>query len=426
MSRPVDKSYYQGIGVAMVNTYTQGHVEDAKKKALNDLTSEISVTVKSTTLMQQVETNSELNDMYQNLTKVSTENDIEGYELVDSWGDEKEYWVYYRLSKSLYKANKMRKLDRAKNVASQFYNSGKQSLRNAEVGRAYQDFVKGLASLRDYIDAEITINTDKGEEYLVDALMSELIALNRELKILTSVKDLDVRIARPVEEEIETTVWYQSMAVSIPLKPYFSTGSGDVPNSFKTNVSGKGSFKIQKVTGGQNLQVLEVSPDIEGMTAEEEGMDLMSRLIRLKTGVPSAKINIKATKITAYFESDVQILGKKEQSSSIARNVKQKLSEEAYLFTDDKDKAEVIVKLTYVGKQGEEFPLKNKTLFTSFVDMYITVKDGSSGNEVFNKGFSDEKGSRAGGYDKAYSAAEEAALERFEKELMPEIGNLNL
>ena len=45
MSRPVDNRYYQGIGVAMVNSYTQGHVEEAKKKALNDLISEISVKV---------------------------------------------------------------------------------------------------------------------------------------------------------------------------------------------------------------------------------------------------------------------------------------------------------------------------------------------------------------------------------------------
>ena len=209
MSRPVDRNYYQGIGVSMVNNYTQGHVEEAKKKALNDLTSEISVTVKSTSMMQQVERNEELSSMYQNLTQLKTENDIEGYELVDSWGDEKEYWVYYRLSKELYNRNKQRKLDRAKSIGSQFYESGKAAAQEGNIGRAYEDYVKGLVSLKEYLDAELVILTDNGKEYLVDALLRELIELNRGLKISTNVSNLKVRVAKPVDEEILAKATYE-------------------------------------------------------------------------------------------------------------------------------------------------------------------------------------------------------------------------
>ena len=136
MKRPVDKNYYIGIGVAIVNNYTQGHAEQAKKKALNDLISEISVTVKSASIMHQIEQDDELNSMYQSLVNVSAENDIEGFELHESWGDEKEYWVYYRLLKSTYHANKLRKLDRAKGIASTYYESGKGALSAGDAGSA--------------------------------------------------------------------------------------------------------------------------------------------------------------------------------------------------------------------------------------------------------------------------------------------------
>ena len=427
MSRPVDRNYYQGVGVAMVNNYTQGHVEEAKQKALNDLISEISVTVKSTSMMQQVERNEELNSMYQNLTKLTAQNDIEGYELVASWGDEKEYWVYYRLSKELYNRNKQRKLDRARSIGSQYYESGKSATEAGNIGRAYEDYVKGLVSLKEYIDAELTILTDNGQEYLVDVLLHELIELNRGLKLETNVSKLEVRIARPIDQEIQVKASYNGRPVSdMALKPYFGIGNGEVPNSIKTDASGSTSFKIGRVTGGQNQQVLEISPDIEGMTAEGEGEDFMSKLIRLKSGVPSAKINIVAKKISAYFESEVNVLGEKSSDMALVNSIKEKLGNEAYQFTSDKSNAEVIVKLTYTGKKGEEFLLKNKTLYTSYVDLFIGVTEQSSGKQVFYKGISGEKGSRAGGFDKAHEAAKEAALERFDQELLPEIGNLNL
>lgn len=426
MSRPVDRNYYQGIGVAMVNTYTQGHVEDAKKKALNDLTSEISVTVKSTSLMQQVERNDELNSMYQNLTKLQSQNDIEGYELVSSWGDEKEYWVYYRLSKELYNRNKQRKLDRAKNVGSQYYESGKTAVQEGNIGRAYEDFVKGLTALKDYIDAEVTIQTDKGQEYLVDALFFELIELNRNLQITSNISNLKVRIAQEVKEEIKVNVTYNGVPVSMALKPYFSIGSGELPGGLMSDASGNASFNIQRITGGQNNQMMEISPDIEGMTAEGEGEDLIAKLIRLKSAVPSAKISVEAKKITAYFVSNISVFGEKQSNSSLESEIKKQLGEQAFVFANTKDNTDVTVTMDYVAKKGEELPLKNKTLYNAYVDLFITVTNNSNGQQVFYKGFAGEKGSRSGDFQKAHVAAQESILERFNKELAPEIGNLNL
>jgi len=425
-SRPVDKAYYQGIGVSMVNNYTQSHVEEAKKKALNDITSEISVKIKSTTLMQQIEQNDELNSLYQSQTKLSSENEIEGFELVGSWGDETQYWVYYRLSKSMYHQNKLRRLDRTKGIGSQYYESGKSAMKKGNNGRAYEDFVKGLVALKEYLDQELMISTDKGEEYLVDVLFHELIEMNRKIHISSDISNLKVRLAKPVEDMINVSATYDGKPMVISLRPYFSTGSGEVPSSILTDQFGKASFKIQRVTGGENLQVLEISTDIEGMSAEGEDINFMSRLIRLKSGPPSAKINIEATKILAYFEVEEKQFGKNIPESSMAKAVRNKLSEQVLAFTNNEENAEVMVKLTIDIKEGDARPLKNHTLYTTYVDFFISMVDVRDGKQVFYKGFSGEKGSRSGSYEKAYEAAAESVMIRFTEELLPEIGNIDL
>lgn len=425
VSRPVDHGYYQGVGVAMVNNYTQGHVEEAKKKALNDIISEISVNVKSSSVMQQIENNDELKSMYQSLTKVNSENSIEGYELVDSWGNDKEYWVYYRLSKELFHRNKMRRLDRAKNVASQYFESGKSGLKKGDIGRAYEDFVKGLTSLKEYLDEEITIVTDKGKEYLVDALLYELIELNRNMTINGPDQFLSVRLAAPVEKEIYITAEYKDRGIPIQLRPYFSVGAGEVPRSFKTNLKGEGSFYIQRVTGGENQQVLQISVDVEGMTAEADN-DLIARLIRLKCPVPSHKVNIEADKINAYLNIVEDRFDKQEEVSGLSKTIKHRLSENAFEFRQSMNGAEVSVEISVTASKGESYELKKLVLYTAYIDLYIAITDLKNGSQLYYKGFSDVKGSRSGSYKLALEEAEEAALERFLKELLPEIANIDL
>ena len=426
MSRPNDNKYYHGIGVAIVNTYTQGHIEQAKKKALNDLISEISVTVKSASIVHQIEENDELNNMYQSLTNVTAENDIEGFELVDSWGNEAEYWVYYRLSKSLYHANKLRKLDRAKSISSTYYEAGKEAVSNSDAGEAYRNYVKGLASLKEYLDEEITIVTDNGKSYLVDALMQELMALNRETSIQSETNSIKTKIARPVDEKLVVSSKFRGMPVSIDLTARFTKGSGEVTSSEPKNVLGTSYFKIQRITGGQNIQMIEVSPDIESMTGEEEGDQLIATLIRLKTNVPKAEIIVETQRMIAYFEVEEKKFGEKVEDSPLSKTIRNLLSEQAYTFTDDMKNADVSVKLSINSRKGEEKLLKKLTLYTSYIDLFISITDMKSENQVFYKGFNGEKGARSGGYDEALKDAEEVILERFKGELLTEINEVDL
>ncbi|MFW6095955.1 MAG: LPP20 family lipoprotein, partial [Bacteroidota bacterium] len=111
-SRPVDNNYYIGIGSA--NTYEDNYTKVAKNNALTDLISEISVKLSSNSVLRQFEDESGFGEEFEAVTKMHIKDDLEDYEVVDSWEGEDKYWVFYRLSKEKYKRQKREKLEKAK------------------------------------------------------------------------------------------------------------------------------------------------------------------------------------------------------------------------------------------------------------------------------------------------------------------------
>ena len=82
---------------------------EAKKNALYDLASEIKVDISSNSVLYTVQNNNNFNENFNSLIKLSNSDNIEGYTLVDSYENEKQYWVYYQLDKQEYANRKAEK-----------------------------------------------------------------------------------------------------------------------------------------------------------------------------------------------------------------------------------------------------------------------------------------------------------------------------
>ena len=102
--RPINNSYFIGIGISSINL-SRNYIQSAKNDALSDLSSEISVTISSELIDILTEKSGLSQEEVVSEIRSSTKADLEGFELVDTWEDEYEYWVYYRLSKAKYQAN---------------------------------------------------------------------------------------------------------------------------------------------------------------------------------------------------------------------------------------------------------------------------------------------------------------------------------
>jgi len=99
--RPVSQQYFIGIGSA--DKTSSGYRNRAKADALNDLASEISVSINSELIDVMTEYSGFSEEYARSEIRMSTKDDLEGYERYDDYNGKDSYWIYYRISKDYFK-----------------------------------------------------------------------------------------------------------------------------------------------------------------------------------------------------------------------------------------------------------------------------------------------------------------------------------
>ena len=77
-SKPIDPGMYSGIGMAYKSAGAD-YIAIAKNNALNDLASEISVNISSSSLFYQIEQDDNLREEFQANTQLKSKENLEGY-----------------------------------------------------------------------------------------------------------------------------------------------------------------------------------------------------------------------------------------------------------------------------------------------------------------------------------------------------------
>ena len=91
-NRPVRSKFYIGIGMAQKNNSAQDYHQVAKENALQDLSSEINVNISSNITVKLTENADRIQEELRSQIQTSTKASLEGYEMVDSWENDQEYW----------------------------------------------------------------------------------------------------------------------------------------------------------------------------------------------------------------------------------------------------------------------------------------------------------------------------------------------
>ena len=122
--RPSSPTYYYGIGAVRKSMDVGQYQQAARQNALADMAGEISTTISSNSVLHAFESNLGFRDDFTSTIRAQTQQDLEGYELVDSWEDLENYWVYYRLSKALYQELKEQRKNDAISRSFDYFTSG--------------------------------------------------------------------------------------------------------------------------------------------------------------------------------------------------------------------------------------------------------------------------------------------------------------
>ena len=112
------------------------------------------------------------------------ELELEGFELVDTWEDTNDYWVYYRLSKNHYQNIKQQKLEKVMSLALDMFNNARINEQQGRLSNALTFYLQALKQLKDYVSEPLQIELNGVKVFLMNEIYASIqyILSNTELR----------------------------------------------------------------------------------------------------------------------------------------------------------------------------------------------------------------------------------------------------
>mgnify|MGYP006276856173 CR=1 FL=1 len=404
-NRPVQKGYYIGIGFAEKNH--ADYSSHAREKALKEIASQISVTLEGQTRQHIIEQAGIVNKRFESNLKILVNEELQDYELVDSWDSEKEYWVYYRLSKARHAQIMEQKMRTASNHAFQYFTEAKKSIKNKDYTDALGFYLKAASAIgefrgmglqfpgkekRTYIDVEVFVALQKH--------LSRLTLISKPMSISTSLFEPP----EPVTLQINyINAKGKSEPVSkMPLKAEFLKGKVNYKPLTSTNEQGKSTLRINPIRKPGDKQI-KISPELDILSANPTDSLIFDGL-----NLPSCMVNVSTKAVSAVVKAKIQNIGEKPMTPFVADNIKQHLTEKGWSIYDDPENAEFMIKISGSTEKGSE----RSGIHTAFASGSITLIRNETNEELLTKSVE-----RINGGGLSFEAAGKKALQNLGDQL---------
>lgn len=344
-SRPNNGFKYVGIGFAEKGRSSNYQME-AKKNALYDLASEIKVNISSNSVLYTVQNSNSFNENFNSLIKLSNSDNIEGYTLVDSYENDKQYWVYYQLDKEEYAKQKALKKQQTINKASNFIASSFYDEKNQDFSSALKKRIQAFGVLTPYLSEEINFDPAQTE-----GIKNVIDLTNLIQNQLQSVSVLPAKVMpelKPYQAIYDPLKFKLLIKNKLPLQNFpFSVTSDedrvDVNGFTSTNQQGELQLKIESVEPISQLVSFALSPDINTLMGTDSvsraGITLLKQFIQ----TPSLKVQANVTQVTLFIEASEKNFGKTTGMNSVEALIKQKFEGQEVRIVEKPELADYII-----------------------------------------------------------------------------------
>lgn len=414
--RPHAEGYFTGIGVAKLGNDLAESRDKALKNALNDIATQIGVTLSSEIEQKDTEKNGQVRSEYQAAVKTLVSSHLEGVEIAETWQDAVNYWVYARLSIEEFERLRQSKIENARRMAFDLYIKG-----------VAMEPLAISASLSNYLHIYKPLS-----EALCDPLriMSGGKSIDLDVEVPAKIKSILSAItldATPVTVPIK-----QGTEVNIPLKVIakFVDANGNklpikgLPLAFRVdNGQGHLSSAVWTEDNGMAISTLEKIQQGNTITASVDliafwGQDTTSQVLAPQLSAfipPTTTFHLNVSRRTACVISSERNIGNPLSIPYLEPIAKKSLEEIGVVCTERCDQADLVLEINGQTRPGNQL----QNIHFSFLDMTISIRDRVSGHEIFKSSLNNTKGAGAT-FEHAGIKAYETATTLFISRLWPE------
>jgi hypothetical protein len=275
-ARPVNSSYYIGIATCSKTTQPADYQAIAKKLALNDLATEISVKVEGQTFFNTMEVNKAFSESFSSNVTTSSSEMLEDYEVAGIWEDKEMYAIYYKLNKFDYQSKKAQKKENTIRAAFDYLIKGREAKKLGNIPSAIDLFYHGLFALKPYWTEVNQMKDGSGKDIFIDnELFSEIRAVLADLRFETPLKNIVLSSSNAFKTQVPVMVTYKGVGVrGINVRYVYQRENYMKPKTAMSDNDGIILADIDNISLKTKNNALELSLVIDALVPQDLDSDL--------------------------------------------------------------------------------------------------------------------------------------------------------
>lgn len=371
---PIDNSYYIGIGSCNKKSYPVDFSSIAKKNALNDMASSVSVRVQGESFLNTMEVNKVFSEDFSSRINTTTDIVFDDFETVATYDNGKDYWIYVRVSKYDYQQQQAAKKKAILDKAFDFYQRGNTAIAKNQINTATDMWLHGLFAMKNYWTESNPYVIPSGEEIILDqsiynALQEHLSNIRLscdESTILLTAKD---RFSRTVN--IGCSMEGRT-AVGVPVQYFFPTERYMKPKKVLSNTNGIAAIEVQGVPMDARQPQLEIAIELDALIPADLNEAICKSLLQSSL-TQTLKVPITLVKPSFCIVSEEKEFDHTSDQKLLAGATESFLAQKGYtiLPSSQIQKANFIIEIKANSKDAG----KSSDFASAILDLTLTLKD---------------------------------------------------
>lgn len=415
-NRPHSASHYIGIGSCSKFSQPYDYQTIAKKNALNDLASEISVRVQGQTFLNSLEVNKSFSEEFISNVSTSTDAKIEDYEIAGSWENKNEFWVFYRLDKGQYQAQKMAKKSAALNLANDFYQKGITAERSANVAVAFDLYMRAIFALKDYWNESNEYMTESGKVYLDNEIFSAMQRMCGSLQLRVDKNKVVLTSDNQFSQEVLATLILGNQAVKgLTVKYSYEKNQGPHKGEVLTTEVGHAAVPVSEVNFALSGNAVAIELDLSKLKVQDLDQKVQDGFIQsFKT--EKKVLPIEAMLPSFYITSSELNYGSPSNGKVLQTALSSALVSKGLRIAGNAAEADFVATIESNTKEGGQA----NGFVVAFLEVNLVVKNRKNGDVAFSETLSSVKGLQLN-RDAAGIEAYKKGKEKMEQQITPKL-----
>ncbi len=403
-ARPVNSAYYVGIATCSKTTQPADYQAIAKKLALNDLATEISVKVEGQTFFNTMEVNKAFSESFSSNVTTSSSEMLEDYEVAGIWEDKEMYGIYYKLNKFDYQSKKAQKKENTLRAAFDYLIKGREAKKLGNIPSAIDLFYHGLFALKPYWTEVNEMKDESGKNIFIDnELFSEIRAVLADLRFETPLKNIVLSSSNAFKTQVPVMITHKGVGVrGINVKYVYQRDNYMKPKTAMTDNDGIILADIDNISLKTKNNALELSLVIEALIPQDLDSDLALALVAgINTDQRKIPIEVLAP---SFFVTSNEFKLDGTKTSALAESARNTLISKGMRIGTSENSADFVVYININPRAGEDI----QGFKVAYIDGKITVNDTKTSVAIFEQSINGVKGVQL--------SHENAVLEAYKKE----------